>query len=51
MGVSVTSGTASRVNPAWVAAPFEVAFLIARSLDVGLDDVFQYPDSGEEEGS
>jgi hypothetical protein len=30
VGVSTTTGTASRVNPAWVAAPFEVAFLIGK---------------------
>jgi hypothetical protein len=30
VGVATTKGTASRVNPAWVAAPFEVAFLIGK---------------------
>lgn len=30
VGVSTTTGTASRVNPAWVAAPYEIAFLIAK---------------------
>lgn len=30
VGVSVTKGTASRVNPDWIAAPFEVAFLVAK---------------------
>lgn len=28
VGVATTNGTAARVNPAWVAAPFEVGFLI-----------------------
>jgi hypothetical protein len=28
IGVATTNGTAARVNPAWVAAPFEVGFLI-----------------------
>ena len=28
VGVATTNGTAGRVNPAWVAAPFEVGFLI-----------------------
>lgn len=28
----------------------EVAFLVARALGVGLDAVFHYPASGEEEG-
>jgi hypothetical protein len=30
VGVATTKGTASRVNPAWVQAPLEVAFLIAK---------------------
>lgn len=30
VGVATTTGTASRVNPAWVAADYEVAFLIAK---------------------
>lgn len=28
IGVATTKGTARRVNPAWVAAPFEVGFLV-----------------------
>lgn len=28
VGVATTNGTAARVNPAWVAAPYEVGFLI-----------------------
>lgn len=31
VSVATTKGNASRVNPAWVAAEFEVAFLIGRS--------------------
>jgi hypothetical protein len=31
IGVSTTNGTAGRVNPAWVTAPYEVAFLVGKS--------------------
>ena len=31
LGVGTTNGTAGRVNPAWVTAPYEVAFLVAKS--------------------
>lgn len=30
VSVAVTKGNAARVNPAWVTAPFEVAFLVAK---------------------
>jgi hypothetical protein len=30
VGVTVTNGTASRVNPAWTSAPLEVAFLVGQ---------------------
>lgn len=31
VGVATTKGTARRVNPAWVAAPFEIGFLVGAS--------------------
>lgn len=31
VGVATTNGTASRVNPAWTAAPFEIGFLVGKS--------------------
>lgn len=30
VGVQTTKGTARRVNPAWVAAPFEIGFLVGK---------------------
>ena len=49
--VGVTRQTIIAIEQGKYSPSLEVAFLIARALGVGLDDVFQYPDSGEEEGS
>ena len=49
--VGVTRQTIIAIEQGKYSPSLEVAFLIARSLGVGLDDVFQYPDSDEDEGS
>ena len=44
--VGVTRQTIIAIEQGKYSPSLEVAFLIARVLGVGLDDVFQYPDPG-----
>lgn len=43
--VGVTRQTIIAIEQGRYSPSLEVAFLIARALGVGLDDVFQFPDS------
>ncbi len=49
--VGVTRQTIIAIEQGKYSPSLEVAFLVARALGVGLDDVFHYPDSPEDEGS
>jgi len=42
--IGVTRQTVIAIEQGRYSPSLEVAFLIARTLGVGLDDVFQYPD-------
>ena len=48
--VGVTRQTIIAIEQSRYSPSLEVAFLIARALGVGLDDVFQYPDSPADDG-
>jgi putative transcriptional regulator len=47
--VGVTRQTIIAIEQGRYSPSLEVAFLIARALGVGLDDVFQFPDSPADE--
>lgn len=47
--VGVTRQTIIAIEQGKYSPSLEVAFLIARALDVRLDEVFQYPDSSDDQ--
>jgi putative transcriptional regulator len=47
--IGVTRQTVIAIEQGRYSPSLEMAFQIARVFDVGLDDVFQYPDSAGEE--